>query len=1023
MQTLGPLQGLQFQESEDPQQLEACIANTKSAMDLSPAESPLRSFCFTNLSSWYMRRRYEVTRRVDDINVAIRMLEESRQSFEPDDPDREALCHSNMGILLSKRFQFLGDIKYLNRAITFAREAIEKTHKLSPARALCLGNLGSCLKLRFEQTESVSDFNEFVEAFEVSLKGVSPSDRISYIEGMYNLGTGLLIQYNFTGTTRDINRAIQLLVDAVDRTTNKNSTRAGILINLGSALVSRFSALSTTNDLARAFSCAREAMDIIPSGHPDRQRILNNLAIWLSKHAKKTGSLKELDQALEISRLALSTTTSGDPYHHQRARTVASMLIHRYRRTHMHEDIRDAIETLQFTIDCVQGDDQTKSQYMFPMSIALAERFEHTGDIADLYRAIQIVRQVLDTMHAESYRRTGTFKNLAGLLRRKTMGDYTAESRQQVLDAELAGFNCANGLPSMCIQLGRNAAAIYASRSDWVAANNIMKEIIRLIASVSPRALSIHDKQTSLEEATVLDGLASTAAAISLNAGDEPQDALQLLEQGHGIIGGRLTELRIEISDLKSAHPDLAQKIEHIRNQLDLPEELGNELDNAPGGVNRRHTLQDSLTCTIEEIRGLAGFESFLCPLTENQIKSAANVGPLVFVNAGHFRCDAFIVQEKKIGLVPLPDVNVPKTLEMASKLRTDTVSVLEWLWNSIANPVLNYLGFQQKPSDECWPHIWWVTMGLMSWFPLHASGIYAYPSEETVLDRVVSSYTSSIKSLIYSRKHRSQLSDAKAALLVSMPQTSGMSALPSAAAEVQMLREICQELGLQPVEPAYPTRDNVLTQLKKCKIFHFAGHGLSDRSEPSQSCLVVHDWEQNRLTVGDLRDLRLHEEAPFLSYLSACSTTSTSRDKLIDEGMHLVNACQLAGFRHVVGTLWDVSDEHCVDVATILYSTLREKGLTDEAVYYGLHREVRCLRDKDLRGGNSPLPPGSESGIVEEQPNDGDQSEPATSTTPGESSPASPLNQESKGRTAVPKRKPKHQPRWYWVPYVHFGV
>ncbi|KAJ5370325.1 CHAT domain-containing protein [Penicillium cataractarum] len=453
-----------------------------------------------------------------------------------------------------------------------------------------------------------------------------------------------------------------------------------------------------------------------------------------------------------------------------------------------------------------------------------------------------------------------------------------------------------------------------------------MKEVIRLIANVSPRALSSYDKQTSLEDATAVDGLASMAAAISLDAGDEPQEALQLLEQGHGIIGGGLTELRTEISDLETAHPDLAQKFEHIRNQLDLPEQLGNELDNAPGGVNRRHILQDGLTLTIEEIRGLPVFEGFLCPLTVNQIKSTANIGPLVFVNVGHFFCDAFIVQEEKIGLVPLPDVDVPKTLEMASKLRTDTASVLEWLWNSIANPVLNYLGFLKKPSDEFWPHIWWATTGLMSWFPLHAAGIYSYPSDETVLDPT----------------------------------------------EVRMLRDLCPDLGLHPVEPVCPTRDSVLEQLKKCKVFHFAGHGIFDLREPSQSCLAVHDWEQNRLTVGDLRDLRLHEEAPFLSYLSACSTSSITKDKLIGEGIHLVNACQLAGFRHAVGTLCEVSDKHCVDVARILYLTLREKGLTDEAVYHGLHRAVRSLRERGLGGGKGPVPPGSESGSVKNSPTTG---------------------------------------------------
>ncbi|RFU33132.1 hypothetical protein B7463_g3153, partial [Scytalidium lignicola] len=76
----------------------------------------------------------------------------------------------------------------------------------------------------------------------------------------------------------------------------------------------------------------------------------------------------------------------------------------------------------------------------------------------------------------------------------------------------------------------------------------------------------------------------------------------------------------------------------------------------------------------------------------------------------------------------------------------------------------------------------------------------------------------------------------------------------------------------------------------------------------------------------------------------------SKVEDRLIDEGIHLVSACQLAGFRPVVGTLWEVSDKHCVDVAKVLYETIRDEGMTDEALYQGLHRAVRALRDGILK-------------------------------------------------------------------------
>jgi hypothetical protein len=66
-------------------------------------------------------------------------------------------------------------------------------------------------------------------------------------------------------------------------------------------------------------------------------------------------------------------------------------------------------------------------------------------------------------------------------------------------------------------------------------------------------------------------GLASTAAATTLNAGKTPDYAFQLLELGRGVITGLLLELRGDISDLKQQHPDLADKFVSLRDMLDSP--------------------------------------------------------------------------------------------------------------------------------------------------------------------------------------------------------------------------------------------------------------------------------------------------------------------------------------------------------------------------------------------------------------------------------------------------------------------
>ena len=79
---------------------------------------------------------------------------------------------------------------------------------------------------------------------------------------------------------------------------------------------------------------------------------------------------------------------------------------------------------------------------------------------------------------------------------------------------------------------------------------------------------------------------------------------------------------------------------------------------------------------------------------------------------------------------------------------------------------------------------------------------------------------------------------------------------------------------------------------------------------------------------------------------MSAFLIAANEVDGLADEAIHLASALQLAGFRHMVRTPWEVSDQHSVDVARILYETLRDEGMTDEAVCRGLHFALRALRD-----------------------------------------------------------------------------
>ncbi|KAL6837122.1 hypothetical protein V8C40DRAFT_279086 [Trichoderma camerunense] len=146
---------------------------------------------------------------------------------------------------------------------------------------------------------------------------------------------------------------------------------------------------------------------------------------------------------------------------------------------------------------------------------------------------------------------------------------------------------------------------------------------------------------------------------------------------------------------------------------------------------------------------------------------------------------------------------------------------------------------------------------------------------------------------------------------MVSMQDTPGLASgsLPFAKREVDMLNDLCPQLQLTPVRPLRQ-KEHVLARLPMCKLFHFAGHGSANLKDPSRSCLLLEDWETNPLTMADVRDSRLHEDPPFLAYLSACSTGVNKVIPLADEGVHL------------------------------------GEGMTDVAVSRGLHRAIRTLRD-----------------------------------------------------------------------------
>jgi hypothetical protein len=468
-----------------------------------------------------------------------------------------------------------------------------------------------------------------------------------------------------------------------------------------------------------------------------------------------------------------------------------------------------------------------------------------------------------------------------------------------------------------------------------------------------------------------LRGLGREAAAAALQAG-AVETAVELLEHGRGVLFSQMLDARSDLTDLRAARPELALDFDRWRDALDRPEraEVAAQLE-----ADRRREAEAGFDAVLARIRMLDGFERFLLPPSAADLQTAAARGPVVLINVSELRSDALILTGAGIEVVPLPAASPdavgdqvtafvsalgraahPRSIVFASEAAVDSTGltvVLEWLWDCVTGPVLDRLGLTARPGDDAhWPRVSWCPAGALAMLPLHAAGYHETRDDDepkTVVDRVVSSSTPTVRAVLDSR--RPDDSGPGPLLVVAMPRTPEQHDLPGARREAELLAELVpgdvDVLGL----PGSPAADHatVTAALQDHRFSHFCCHGVSDPDDPSASFLALVDYEAEPLTVLDLTRARLeHAE---LAFLSAC-TTARIGATFPDEPIHLAAACQLAGYRHVIATLWSIDDQDAVDVADQVYTSLIRSpgGLHADDAAIALHHATRRLRERYVR-------------------------------------------------------------------------
>ncbi|WP_265869181.1 CHAT domain-containing protein [Streptomyces sp. SKN60] len=953
-----------YLHSGDTAALREALDQWRTALRESPPGSEVRPLVLANLSQGLRSRHDHDTdeaHRAEMLEVHRTALAESRAGH-PKHPARLA----GLAVALRLAAEDNGDPGLLRESAELLREALPLCDAGAPERAMGMNSLGNTLHRLAQSTGDATVLDEAIAVLRSALAQQRPGTG-PYADTLANLAVTLRERGLQTDDLDSLREATRLARTALDAAPASPAAQAARLANLGVVLQSWHGATGDPAAADEAVDTARRALALAPRTGAVRADRLNHLANALrgrfggpadgtapetvapgiadpdvTNPERAHRDVADLDEAAALLEEAAGHIPYGDPALALVLSNLGSTRLTKHHHSPREGLLAQAVSDLGRAVWSAPEGDPAHGTYLHTYGDALRALHHQDGDPAVLRAAEDAYRQAAGTRTLPAYER--------------------------VLAAWDWGAAAAAGLRWSEALRGHEAA-------------------LELLPFAASGRLARSDQERGLSRVR---GLAAEAAACAVNAG-RPEHAVSLLEQGRGVLLSRAMDTRDGIGRLRGAHPGLAERFVSIRDRLDALEAV-DAAEAAlgrlpPATADQRHTLASRLEELVAEIRRAPGFADFLGAPDENALLACAEDGPVVLAYCSGYRSDALVLRPEGVLLVPLPRATPDAVGAQADRLRRaladamdpardkaaqrTVAEVLAWTWDHVTGPVLDRLGLSGAPGAGAGggaggelPRLWWSPGGTLAALPLHAAGHHddssgvvpqgtggpgpggPGPAPRTVMDRVVSSYTPTVRALRYARDRAAAPCPAGRLLAVALPDTPGARPLGGARREAETLR------ALLPTDVLYgeeATFDRVMAALPDHPCVHFACHGVSEPAAPSAGRLLVHDHSTRPLTVRQIA--RLDLPAARLVVLSACETARAD-GHLADESIHITSAFQLAGYPHAVGTLWPVHDAVAVRVTRLLYRRLRTDGdgdggpaLDDSRTAAALHLAVRECR------------------------------------------------------------------------------
>lgn len=808
-----------------------------------------------------------------------------------------------------------GDTAGLDQAVAIARrDLVPREHR---DRDSALWDLYVASMERYEATGNTADHDVALECVE-ELAARIPSNvrKDDYL--MFLCGEKLYQRFLRNPNTQDLHRAIGYLYESVSVPDPEQPTRLLLLARALHVWSLRTKDLDALNE---AIARAEQAYALVDRTYKDFPLVEWELSALYFRRYGQTGLGDDLDKA----EAAITEASQCLPREVRIAEIFSSIELAQYKHTGNSNSLYNALKLAERVLRILPADDHYgRAEALYQLSQVQRNWYERMGSIGDLDGAVENGQAAIDLLATGDLRRSELLRGLGRIYLTRAMyrGERDAlpmaidryreaaaiapddhRSSMSLVHALQMGYTLTNEIADLdeAIALGEQILEHAAGRSRL----NILLDLCTAYRSRFTRthdADDLHRARTAIAElATLPDLPAETRMRLRLDQAELasfPEERLASLEAA--------VEQLPQLSLRRRYHED-------SEFELAVYQGLGAKAAEAAVAVGRPdralELLEQARGILTDTVRGARPRP----PTSRDLCRNAAG-GPIITVSTTETGGLALLVTPQAVIPVPLPSLTLNEARQrekaikkaLASQAHDQILEVLAWLWHAVARPVLDALTAAGWNGSR----LWWCPAGVLALLPLHAAG----DGHDSVMDRAVSSYLPTVRAMPPTRPIPAPAGNA---LAVAMTRTPGEASLPGAASEAHSLTRL---LGATILQNEQATRDAVISALPDYRIVHFACHAQANTREPTLSRLLLHDQP---LTPRDLLALRLDAD---LAYLSACATSDVHFVSA-DEALHITAAFHLAGFRHVVGTLWPVDDHVAADTTDRFYTLTAAQG------------------------------------------------------------------------------------------------